>query len=147
LPNHYWSPKHKHFVLKYQVVISLKKSKIIHVSEGIPGSVHDMYIARSTGLEDLLRQNGDVCIGDKAYQGSPQFVIPFKRRANVPLTQAQLEHNRVLESFRNLIERMNERLKIWKSISSVWRHPIYKNVRVFSVVSKLTNISLTEHLY
>ena len=137
--------KHKDIVIKYQVVCSLSDPKIIHVSDGYPGGVHDLTIARRSGLVANLARNNEMCIGDKAYQGPRQFVTPYKSYGNRPLSPQQLEHNRILESYRNIVERMNERLKIWQVNAVRWRHPLEKHVKVFQVSAMLTNLILFFH--
>jgi len=141
----FWSIKHAAYVLKYQVVVSIKVPKIILFSDAYAGAVHDMHIARDSGLDQLLLQNREVCIGDKAYAGSLQFVTPYKVYRNRPLTDHQREHNRRIEKYRNFVERMNQRLKIWHVNQDVWRHPVEKHCLVFQVTAMLTNFDLTKH--
>ena len=121
----------------------MKKPKILHISNAFPGSVHDLTIARISGLENELLHNHETCIGDKAYQGSPAFVAPFKNYRNAPLSIYQIMFNQLLEKYRNFVERVNKRLKIFQCIKQQWRHPIEKHPLVFTAVSIIVNLSFS----
>ena len=129
--------------MKYQTVVSMKHPRILLVSTGFPGSKHDLTISSKTGLIGLLIELNETCIGDKAYQGPPVFITPYKNYNNIELTIYQEIYNQLLEKFRNNVERINKRLKIYQCLKQQWRHPIEKHALIFHVVSILTNISLS----
>ena len=119
----------------------MAQARLLRVSDGFPGSVHDLTISRRSGLADLLKRRGETAIGDRAYNGSRAFVAPYKRARNVPLTQAQKEFNNLLESYRHSVERFNSRLKIFQCVRQEWRHPLHKLTATFQVVSFIVNLS------
>ena len=141
----YYSVKHKTHCIKYEILISLRDSRIISCSNGFPGATHDLTISRRTGTEQKLINNGEISIGDKAYSGSNAFVTPYKQYRGVPLTEDQQNFNLFLEQYRNGVERVNSRLKIFKVVEHKWRHPLVKHPLVFRVVALIVNMSLTLH--
>ena len=144
-PQQFWFFKHKCYALKYQIVCSLRDSLILLPSHGYPGSIHDFRIANISGLDSKLEQQGEVCIGDKAYKGSYQFITPHKVSQNQPLNEQQKQENKLLEKKRHIVENMNKRLKDWKVIDDVWRHKIEKHPKIFNVVAMITNLDLYLH--
>lgn len=90
---------------------------------------------------DFAYRNGEVGIGDKAYRGCISFVTPFKKKRNVNLTQEQKDYNKYLEKYRNNVERVNNRLKIFKCMVDRWRHSIDDQPRVVQVLAAIVNIS------
>lgn len=142
-PARFYSIKHKDHVLKYQVVVSMRSPRILHVSNAFPGSFHDLTIARTTGLVEELSAVNETCIGDKTYQGPPQFITPFKVYNNISLHPIQILFNETLEKYRNFVERVNDRLKIFQSIQQRWRHPIEKHPLCFMTVSIIVNLSFS----
>jgi hypothetical protein len=125
-------------------VVSLAKPVILSVFGGCAGAIHDMRIARISGLEGLLASNEEVGIGDKAYIGSPQFIAPFKKPQNGQLTEDQQNFNKLIEQFRHTVERVNARLKVYQSVRQEWRHSIEKHSVVFHVIALLVNLSFKQ---
>ncbi len=95
-PRRFYSMKHKIHCLKYQVVVSMRNPRILYISNGFPGSTHDLTIARRTGFVHELSLLGETCIGDKAYQGPHQFMTPFKEYTNIPLHPVQIRYNQLV---------------------------------------------------
>jgi len=120
--------KHACYSIKYQYIVSMKKPRICNISPGFPGSVHDIAIARISGIVDFANQNQEVGIGDKAYQGERCFVVPIKsykkNGTKIKLTEDEKRYNKSLEKFRNNVERVNCRIKIFKCTTNKWRHSI-----------------------
>jgi hypothetical protein len=141
ISSQYWFFKHKCFAIKYQIVVSLSKPLILLQSN----SIHDFKIAKKSGLDDLLKENDEIAIGDKAYKGSYQFVTPHKVYKGKQLTEEQKKENKILESKRHIVENMNKRLKHFRVIKDTWRHDISKHPQVFNIVAMLTNLDLMMH--
>lgn len=121
--------------------MSSQQTRIVSVSSGFTGITPDINIARESGFEDALERLGETCIGDPAYIGSDHFLAPFKRSANSRLTREQKAFNLLLSKFRNTVERVNRRLKIFQIIHQRWRHPTEKLPLVFHIVCALVNLT------
>eukprot|EP01091_Cochliopodium_minus_P010793 TRINITY_DN2946_c0_g1_i1.p1 TRINITY_DN2946_c0_g1~~TRINITY_DN2946_c0_g1_i1.p1 ORF type:complete len:192 (+),score=16.86 TRINITY_DN2946_c0_g1_i1:422-997(+) len=134
--------KHACYSIKYQFLVSMSRPRIIHVSSGFPGSIHDLTIARISGIVDFALNNGERGKGDKAYAGCAAFVTPFKKTRNRPrLSDDQKQFNKSLEKYRNNVERVNSRIKIFKCTVHQWRHEINDQPRVLNLLASIINIS------
>lgn len=111
---------------------------IIWVNGTFKGKVHDLTIARS---ELFLRLGpNEKILGDKAYIDQ-KCIHPFKgKKAN--LSAEQIAFNAAHSSKRQAIERINSRVKIFRSVKHVWRHGLDKHHQVFLVVCNLVNMML-----
>ena len=104
--------------------------------KGFPGSIHDITIARISGIVDFANQNGEAGIGDKAYQGEKCFFTPIKqyvKRKKIKLNEEEKRYNKSLEKYRNNVERVNNRIKIFKCTREKWRHSIDEHSKMISV--------------
>jgi len=133
---------HKHgcYSIKYQYVVSMNSPRICHISSGFPGSIHDLTIARLSGIANFAFQNNEMGIGDKAYGGCTVFFTPYKSYQNHPLTEEQIQYNKRLYEYRNNVE-VNARVKIFKSTVFQWRHSILDHYKMFYAVSYIVNLS------
>ena len=111
-------------------------AKIIWVKGPYKGAPSDIRIA-SEALVPALRQRGEKMLADKGYLGERDVLVcPIKEYANIPLTQHDRSFNRKLKSIRQIIERVNKRLKHFNAISHVWRHDHSLNGRCFHIVAR-----------
>ncbi|KAM9998475.1 hypothetical protein ACTFIY_008125 [Dictyostelium cf. discoideum] len=79
-------------------------------------------------------------LGDKAYQGMPSFITPYKRSKH--LTDEQLDHNAFINQNRIKVENFFCRLKRFKVLSTSYRgslHNLDKIVLVLAYVVDLEN--------
>lgn len=140
-PEECWSTHYHRYCLKYEVAVSLAPEiyLIVHAAGPFPGSMHDLTIARSPiGVASLLDED-ERALADGAYLGDERFMAPFRRN--------QLEHdpererwNRVIHEYRWKVEALNERLKNWRILSSVYRHELELHGLYFRNVCKLVNL-------
>lgn len=132
----YWSAKDKFSALKYEVAVTLRNPRIIWVSGPFKGSISDISIARERNGFIASMRNNEVSLADKGYVGADKLWYPAKE----PCTPEQRRSNYKLARLRQVIERANQRIKIFKSMAGTWRHDFEFNGKCFHVVCKITNI-------
>lgn len=134
------SKKDGYTALKYELGVSFS-NKIVHVSPAYPGGFADINITRQVLLPKLPAH--ERVIADKGYQ-EDRILSPFKEYEGRALTRDQIEFNSALHSRRDIVERMNLRLKFFGCFSQRWRHG-YGHVMheiCFHVACKLVNVML-----
>lgn len=113
----YYSGKHHHHGVNLQGLIDPRRGDLVWISDGLPGSTHDLSAAR---VHDLIRSaaHADVqLLADKGYQGAGGTVVsPHKGRK---LTRTQKAHNRMVNSVRGPGERGFAILKTWRIFTKV----------------------------
>ncbi|ETM40290.1 hypothetical protein L914_13729 [Phytophthora nicotianae] len=98
-------PKRKH-ALKYQSVLA-RDGLIIHLSGPFPGTRHDAFIFKQSGLLDMAEaylsygEKHFVIYGDPAYAQNNHIVAPFK---GVVLSDDEKEFNKRMSSVRVIVE-------------------------------------------
>lgn len=87
-------------------------------------------------------------LGDKAYQGAEGCYVPYKRFKRKNLHWRKKKFNKILSSYRVIVENVNKRLEDWKVIGTIFRskernpETISKIVRV---VASLCNWTIERH--
>ena len=136
----YYSGKKKKHTLKYEVVVSIVTGFFVRVTGGFPGSMHDFTMSILSGLfEDLLP--GELVLADKGYIGDESIVTPVRR----PATDDEWETNRALSSVRELVEHSIGRLKVFKCLTTPWRHDLTLHPIVFMLICNIMNLEFTFH--
>jgi hypothetical protein len=139
----FWSFKDKYYALKYELGVSLgDATRIVYLSPAYRGGFADVNIAQAQLLPILSPE--EYVVMDKGYQldAEPRFLTPFKEFVNNPLSEEQLEFNRLIHVNRQIVERVNKRVKHFQAFNTQWRHSIDFHEICFSVACKLTNIFL-----
>eukprot|EP00732_Lithocolla_globosa_P002470 Lithocolla_globosa_v1_NODE_1633_length_2432_cov_179.110644.p1 type:complete len:320 gc:universal NODE_1633_length_2432_cov_179.110644:1045-86(-) len=131
-----YSGKHKRHGLKYEVGVRVEDGAFVWYTESIPGSVVDNKIP-PLGLEGMLAP-GEVCGGDKAYQGLDYFIVPYRGE----LSHDQTKWNDDFSRVRIMVERPFARVKRYKCMSTRWRHSLAKHGKVFDVVLQIVQIDM-----
>ena len=75
-------------------------------------------------------------LADLGYVGDPNFWTPVK----FPRVQEERNTNQLHHSKRQVIERVNNRLKNFRSISGTWRHDNSFCRICFNVIAKSLNV-------
>jgi hypothetical protein len=132
----YYSGKKKRHTIKYQVSCRINDGYPLHVTLGVPGSVHDLTLFKMSSISEVLFQD-EFFLADKGYQGHTALVIPFKQ-ASTTLTPHQQNFNSVISSVRQVVEHCIGRIKIFKCLTTPWRHDLYLHQAAFSVCTKIT---------
>ena len=120
-----WYNRHKYPAMHLQVVIN-ENLEIIHAHTGCPGSMHDAWVYRMSGLEDILKDPQTAppqdfhLLGDAAYPLKPFLITPF--RDDGYLNGAQRKYNKHHSTVRSSVERGIGLLK------GKWRKLVFLNM-------------------
>ncbi|CAF1183734.1 unnamed protein product [Rotaria sp. Silwood1] len=115
------------------------RHRIVHVSECYHGSIHDITVLRESGLLEHVEESVQI-IGDKAYIGEEYVVTLRKKLRGRELTQEDKDFNRDINSARAAIENINQRLKAYAILGSVYRGRLddfHKVTKIIQVVAAL----------
>jgi DDE superfamily endonuclease/Helix-turn-helix of DDE superfamily endonuclease len=113
----YYSGKHHHHGVNLQGLIDPRHGDLAWISDGLPGSTHDLTAARIHGIIAAADRAHVELLGDKGYQGAGGTVTtPHKGRK---LTREQKSHNRMVNSVRGPGERGFAVLKTWRIFTKV----------------------------
>ena len=134
----YYSVKSKCHTLKYELAVTMDGSNIIWINGPYKGSVHDLKIARDK-LCDHMKE-GEKGLADKGYIGDIHFLCPFKPAR----TESETKFNSKHYSIRQIIERINARLKKFQCLKQIWRSDLNKHFLVFYCVCYIVQIQLHE---
>ena len=138
----YYSGKKKH-TIKIQLLIN-KESNAIIIYDLDSGSVYDFELFKKTS--DKFRKDITV-LADSGYQGIkniiPEAVIPHKKPKNKDLDEQQKAFNKNLSSKRVIIENVNRKLKIFKSIGLTYRSRIKEIVKIINLIVLIHNYELS----
>lgn len=94
----YYSGKHHHHGVNLQGLVDPRRGDLVWISDGLPGSVHDLTAARNHQVITAAATAEVELLGDKGYQGAGGTVVtPHKGRK---LTKVQKAHNRMVNSVR-----------------------------------------------
>ncbi|CAF3852707.1 unnamed protein product, partial [Rotaria sp. Silwood1] len=119
---YYHAKSSTNYALKVQIACDFNH-RIVHVSECYRGSVHDITILRESGLLEHVNDAVQI-IGDKGYIGEEYVVTPKKKSRGHELTDEDKDFNYDINSARAAIENINQRLKTYAILSSVYRGAI-----------------------
>jgi DNA-binding CsgD family transcriptional regulator len=111
----YYSGKHKHHGVNLQGLMD-PYGRMIWISEGLPGSTHDLTAARAHNVLHTINQAETIYLyADKGYVGgeSDHLLVPHKKPPKGELTEELKEFNRALAATRALGERGFAVLKNW----------------------------------
>jgi len=134
------------YAMKTQIAVGLDL-KIWHVSETHPHSVHDLTVLRGTPIPNILSETKRA-LGDSAYQGEPNFLVPVRKPPRAELTRSQKLWNKQIGHVRVTVENVFKRVKDFRIVSDVYRGDYHKlqqfNV-IFGLVCALVNIHFQSH--
>lgn len=113
----YYSGKHHHHGVNLQGLVDPRRGDLVWISDGLPGSVHDLTAARAHQIITTAATAEVELLCDKGYQGGGGTVTtPHKGRQ---LTKDQKAHNRMVNSLRGPGERGFAVLKSWRIFTKV----------------------------
>jgi hypothetical protein len=140
----FYSGKSKQHSVKYEIGVNIVHGYVCWIAGAVPGSVHDITLSRTLGIvanSHLLQPNEKV-LGDKGYVGEPEVILtPIKN----PVDHFEVGWNSFVNSFREIVEHAIARLKIFRCVSTKWRHDIELHPVIFYLVSQIVNIDLCFH--
>jgi hypothetical protein len=112
----YYSGKHHKHGVNLQALID-PAGHLLWISDGLPGSVHDLTAARAHGIVTATAAAQIQTLADKGYQGAGgTFTTPFKGKK---LTAGQRHVNSLINRRRGPGERAFATLKAWKIFAKV----------------------------
>lgn len=140
----YYSGKKKAHTLKSQIAVR-PDGHIEAVSESVPGGAnHDLSLLRQSKLLDQLAE-GEEAMLDKGYDGIQndyphlRLTLPFKARRNHPLEEDQKAYNRLLSSYRIIVEHTLAFMNHFQVLAQVFRHSRQGHARLVRIVAGLVN--------
>ncbi len=107
---------------------------LMHISDPLPGSIHDAKAIHATGLSELL--GDDNAIGDKGYIGTG-ILTPYRKPAGGELLDWQKEFNTTVNKIRYVIERSISQFKTWRCMHIDYRRPARTYAIAFNAVRAL----------
>lgn len=128
-----YSGKHRTTGHNHQFVVTLD-GRLAHISDPLPGSVHDTRAVQESGILDVLDPTN--IFGDKGYVGTG-IITPFKKPARGELLDWQRKFNADIDSRRYVVERAIANVKVWRVLFTDYRRPLSTYEQAFSAVRAL----------
>lgn len=133
----FYSGKHKKHTIKYEVGVQSISGNIVWISGGLPGSIHDLTMARIGNIQSYLFPF-EYVLADKAYIGEEQFITPIRS----PQTEEEELYNRIISTHRITVEHTIGRLKNFNCLSHKWRHNILLHPIIFNLLCNVVNVDI-----
>jgi hypothetical protein len=127
-----YSGKKKRQTIKTQIVVDVK-GHIKHISQSIPGNIHDKKLYDTTGVKAGM--------GDLGYLGT-SMRLPFKSSKYHKLTQKQRKYNLAHSRIRIIVEHVFAHLKKFRILASRFRNKLAYYNDIFLTVAGLYNLKL-----
>lgn len=144
----WYSGKRKRHTVKTQLTVNRRSGRILHISDAVPGRVHDYTLFKRSRLAERFPPQTKWSL-DRGYDGAATdypgrpFALPVKRRRNHRvLTRAERRWNRLQARQRIIVEHVLSRVKKYQVLAQVYRHRIGDYTRRFRNVAALTNFRL-----
>ena len=135
----FYSGKKKRHMMKFEIQTNAK-GKILNISKGYKGTVHDFKIRQTS---EHIPRNATI-LADLGYKGiektHPKTILPHKRSKKSKLSSEQKAHNRALSSKRVRVEHVFAQLKKFKILGSVYRNSRKKLHLRFNIISGIYNL-------
>jgi len=128
-----YSGKHHTTGHNHQFVVTLD-GRLAHITDPLPGSVHDTKAARESGILDALDPTN--VFGDKGYVGTG-VITPFKKPIGGELVDWQRKFNTDINSRRYVVERAIANFKVWRVLFTDYRRPLSTYKTAFTAVRAL----------
>lgn len=139
----YYSGKKKRHTLKTQVVVEQRTGEIICTAYGT-GHTHDFHLFKTSQVTFARSQ---ICLADKGYQGIVKLhsksCTPSKKPHSAALRSAHRQYNRLLASWRVVVEHVNRRLKIFRILAERYRNRRKRFGLRFNLIAGLLNYELS----
>lgn len=132
-----YSGKKKRQTIKTQVIAG-KDGKIRHVSNSIPGNIHDKKLFDLTKLSKKTQRK---MLADLGYVGT-DCVLPKKSSKFRQLTVKQKETNKKHSILRIPVEHMFAHIKQWKILANRFRSSLKNYNMIFRIVCGLRNMMI-----
>lgn len=139
----YHSGRKKAQVVKTQIVVN-KGGRVGPLSDSVPGSKHDLTLARESAVLDEPPPEVAVT-ADSGYQclekDDPErrIELPFRRSRGHPLTEEEKAIGRELSRRRIVVEHALARMKRFQVLAQVYRHALEIYNSIFRIIAGLAN--------
>ena len=135
--------KKKEHTIKVQLIICLKKNKILAIRFG-RWKEHDFKILKKSKIK--INEESKI-IGDTGYEGITKiyknWISPNKKKKWKYLSSKEKKENKKIAKKRIYIEHINRKCKIFKMLKDVYRGK-HKNYSIaWTLVSALVNLLLS----
>ena len=146
----FFSTKKGKHAIKYQTVVHLTSGRLMYISGGIPGAIHDAKLYQYSTLPQIIPE-GEMGLADKGYNGiDPDHLLYLIKPQRVPIDEPlgglkvfRLEeriYNRCISALRIEVERVNSRIKRFAIMDDCRsRDKLLHHVK-FTTVCQLVNI-------
>lgn len=140
----YSGKKKRH--MKKSIIAVTEKKRILIATQTKSGRRHDKRLADKTSLFEHIPAKVAVWV-DTGFQGilkqHTNTCIPKKHARGKPLTSGEKENNRVISSFRVVVEHAIAGIKRFKAYSDIWRNKL-RNLddMVMRIVCGLWNLHI-----
>ncbi|MCK9877871.1 transposase family protein [Frankia sp. Ag45/Mut15] len=114
--------------------VSTLGGRLVHVSDPLPGSLHDSNAVEKSGVLTILDPSNT--LGDKGYLGTG-ITVPTRKPPGGRLTTEQATLNKETSSLRYVIERSIANFKTWRAVHTDYRHPLSTYPTAFSAIRAL----------
>jgi hypothetical protein len=143
--NKLYSGKKKRHMRKSILAVNGQK-RVLILTQTKSGRRHDKRLADKNLLFERIPEEVAVWT-DTGFQGvlkhHTNTLIPKKATRKSPLTYAEKEENRIISSFRVVVEHAIAGLKRYKAYADIWRNKIQNlDDRVMRIVAGLWNIHI-----
>ena len=138
-PWNLWSWKHRFKVLKYEIVLHMKKNLIVWWSGPWTGRSNDLGIYNQK-LKQILTTENEKLIADSIYRTN-NCIISLKN----PTSNFGKRYNWEIHSISARLENVNSRLKQYFCLKHFWRHDIKKHKWAFAIIVNLIQIRMQIH--
>jgi hypothetical protein len=135
----YYSGKKKRHTVKTEIRVT-KRGRIVHVSQSVPGSVHDFRLLEEG--EEIPQ--GTHAMADSGYEGlcniHEDSETPKKKPKNGELTKEEKEKNTALSKVRVIVENILGDIKIFRIMSDRYRNKRIRFNLKFRIISGIVNL-------
>ena len=140
----FFSPKHGCHGLKYELAVHWRTGQIVWLAGGVPGSVHDLTLARQSGILEFLRQAGEHAFADKGYIGEDDVLLcPFKGRS-AELWPDQRTWNELLNPYRTIVENSLARVTKFGILQKKYRGALSQHADIFRLCANIAQLDILD---
>jgi hypothetical protein len=145
----YYSGKKKAHTLKSQVAVDEESGRFVDVSDSVPGRWADIKPLKRSGLMRRL-PSGVGGIGDLGYTGirdvHPSGACPRRKPRGKPRPVEDVRYNRAFSRRRIVVEHAIGRLRRFRAVAHVNRHPRRGHATRVRVIAGLVNRMLDHRI-
>jgi len=142
LQQYFYSGKEKRHVVRYLVVVSIATGRFVWYYGPFQGRSNDLTLVYNSNFLNI-RHNGEWTLGDGIFDCLPNFLCPPRHEPHSSDSESDSENEidrEVIGNVRGLVERCIRRLKIFRCLSSPWRHHLGFHGSAFQAIINLVEL-------